>query len=170
MKKILVIFLLFVIQQQLHSQNYWANVYGGVNIDEGLATEIDYPNNNRSITAGYFTGSANFSGTSFSSGGLSDIFISKHSVDGNQLWVKQIGGTGEERAVSVSLDATGNIFITGHFWGDFDFGGTIYTSLGQEDIFIAKLDHREILFGSFRKVGLLPTFHFPLMLTLMEIL
>jgi len=140
MKKHSIILFIFFSWISAYGQDYWGNVYGGNQNDESFAIEIDYLNGNSSITVGYFTGSCNFSGTNYSSSGLSDIFITKHSSTGSLLWVKKIGGTGEERAVSVSLDASGNIFITGHFWGSFEFGGTIYTSYGQEDAFIAKLD------------------------------
>jgi gliding motility-associated-like protein len=138
--KFLLIPALLLLSSPLHAQNYWGNVYGGNQNDETFAVEIDYPSGNTSIEVGYFTGTSNFNGINHSSNGFSDIFITKHASDGTFLWMKQIGGSGEERAVSISLDATGNIFITGHFWGSFDFNGTTYTSYGQEDAFVAKLD------------------------------
>ncbi len=138
MKRILL--LLPLIVGNIYCQNNWGNTFGGTQTDETFAVEIDYNNGSNSIEVGYFTGLASFNGTNLGSAGFSDIFITKHAPNGNFLWVKQLGGSGEERAVSVSLDANGNIFITGHFWGSFEFGGTTYTSFGQEDAFIAKLD------------------------------
>ena len=39
------------------------------------------------------------------------------------------------------MDGSGNIVLTGHFWGTVDFGGGPLTALPFfEDIFIAKLD------------------------------
>ncbi len=58
-------------------------------------------------------------------------------------WVAQMGGTSGEFARSLDLDASGNVYTTGYFYGlaDFDPGaGTIsLTPSGQDDIFISKL-------------------------------
>jgi len=140
MRKISFLIFCSLLNLHLQAQNYWGNTYGGNQNDETFAVEIDYPSGNTSIEVGYFTGTSNFNGINHSSNGFTDIFITKHASDGTFLWMKQIGGSGEERAVSVSLDGTGNIYITGHFWGSFDFDGTTYTSYGEEDVFIAKLD------------------------------
>ncbi len=59
-------------------------------------------------------------------------------------WVKQMGGTMNDQAKSMAMDAQGNIYLTGTFWGtaDFDPGTGVYnlTSAGESDIFIVKLD------------------------------
>ena len=38
------------------------------------------------------------------------------------------------------LDGTGNTIVAGHFRGTIDFGGTLHTSDGGLDMFLAKLD------------------------------
>ena len=38
----------------------------------------------------------------------------------------------------VAVDASGNVIITGHFYSTTDFGGGALTSVGNEDIFVAK--------------------------------
>jgi hypothetical protein len=38
------------------------------------------------------------------------------------------------------MDAAGNLYMTGFFSGDADFGGNTFTSNGGKDIFVSKLD------------------------------
>ena len=46
----------------------------------------------------------------------SDVFIAKYDINGNVLWAKTAGGTNTiDGSLSVALDTTGNIFITGFF-------------------------------------------------------
>ena len=70
-------------------------------------------------------------------------FLSK--AQGNFLWGKDIGGLGGyDDGYSTAVDAAGNIYTTGNFLGtvDFDPGPGVYTltAVGQQDIFICKLD------------------------------
>jgi hypothetical protein len=73
-----------------------------------------------------------------------DIAILKLDVYGNLIWAKQFSGPSDEIAFSVSVDAGGNVFSCGYFFGptDFDPGTGVYnlTSLGSTDAFICKLD------------------------------
>jgi hypothetical protein len=59
-------------------------------------------------------------------------------------WARQMGGGGNEKGNSLTLDASGNVYTTGSFYDtvDFDPGPGIYTliSAGETDIFISKLD------------------------------
>ena len=76
--------------------------------------------------------------------GNADVFVSKLNADGDFVMARQIGGVNLEQAYSITLDAQGNILITGYFNGicDFDPGTEVFnmTVQGDEDIFITKLD------------------------------
>ena len=60
------------------------------------------------------------------------------------MWVKQVGGKGSDEPSEVSLDESGNIYITGAFNGTVDFdpgeGTNNLKSAGDEDVFVLKLD------------------------------
>ena len=45
---------------------------------------------------------------------------------------------GSSRTRSVATDASGNVFVTGSFFGQVVFGSTTLTSLGSNDLFVAK--------------------------------
>jgi hypothetical protein len=123
----------------------WAKSMGGTSIDVGNSIAVDGSGN--VYITGLFFGTVDFDpgmGTSnLTSGGSSDIFISKLDAAGNFLWAKNIGGTSFDGANSITLDGSGNVYLTGAFSGTVDFdlgaGTSNLTGLGNEDIFILKL-------------------------------
>jgi hypothetical protein len=129
------------------SGNYiWAKQLGGAGEDRATSISVDSSGN--VYTTGIFSGTADFDPgagtTNLTSAGSADIFISKLDSSGNYVWVKQLGGTGEDQATDISVDSSGNVYTTGVFSGtaDFDPGAstTNLTSAGSADIFISKLD------------------------------
>jgi hypothetical protein len=129
------------------AQTYqWAKRMGGTALDIGLSIAVDGSGN--VYTTGYFYGTADFdpgAGTSnLTSAGESDIFISKLDAEGNLLWAKSMGGTGNDRGNSIAVDGSGNLYTTGIFRETVDFdpgaGTNNLTSEGLVDVFISKLD------------------------------
>lgn len=81
----------------------------------------------------------------FISTGDADIFVIKYAAATLLYqWAYTAGGTAEDGGNSITLDATGNVFVTGGFNGsvDFDGAGTLAasTSNGGEDFFVLKLN------------------------------
>lgn len=78
------------------------------------------------------------------SAGEKDIFVQKMDAAGNFLWAISIGGTLDDAGESITVDAAGNIYITGYFQGTVDFdpstGVSNLTSNGFYDSFVLKLD------------------------------
>jgi uncharacterized membrane protein YqhA len=99
---------------------------------------------------GYFRGTISFEigyGGGFhnyTSGDSDDTYICKLTSAGNVVWVQDLGGSGSVDGVAISTAADGSVYTTGYFYGtvDFDPGAGTYnlTSLGNDDIFISKLD------------------------------
>jgi len=124
----------------------WARGVGGTNLASGSSMAIDALGN--VYTTGQFYGTTDFNpgtGTfNLTPTGGSDIFIFKLDAIGNFVWARQLGGTSNDEASSITTDAAGNLLITGYFSGtaDFDPGAGTFslTSTGGLDIFISKLD------------------------------
>ncbi len=124
----------------------WAKKMGGAGDDIGMSVKTD--NNSNVYTTGYFESTVDFDPgvgtTNLTSAGGTDIFIQKLDSNGNLIWVKQIGGTSEDRGYSITVDNCGNIYTTGYFMGTVNFdpgvGTTNLTSAGLSDMFIQKLD------------------------------
>jgi Beta-propeller repeat len=137
---------IFVSKSDSNGGLVWAKSMGGLMDDFGLSTALD-SSGNIYITGG-FGDSVDFdpgaSSLILTGLGFNDIFVSKLDNDGNFVWAKNMGGTGNEYGISIALDSSGNIYITGFFDGtvDFDPGLDTFniTSAGAEDIFVAKLD------------------------------
>ncbi len=141
----LLAILLFSVQA--NSQTFtWANNIGGTQGETAYALATDASGN--VIIAGYFNGTADFdpSGASseLTSAGLTDIYVAKYTSTGTLLWVKQFGGNDFDVAKAVAVDASGNVYVGGDFWGTADFDPTVsinnITSNGQNDYFLVKLN------------------------------
>ncbi|MEQ1588150.1 MAG: fibronectin type III domain-containing protein, partial [Cyclobacteriaceae bacterium] len=80
---------------------------------------------------------------SLTSAGNNDIFFAKFNSTGSLLWIKRIGGTGDDQATTISFDQTGStIFLGGMFNGTVDFdpnaGLATLTSGGGRDAFLGR--------------------------------
>lgn len=112
---------------------------------KAIVTDID----GNVYTVGTFDGTSNFNPGSennlLTSNGSNDIFLQKLDNDGNYIWAKNIGGTLEEDAESITIASNGDLFILGRFKGTSDFdpneGTYEVTSSGIiQDSFVLKLD------------------------------
>jgi hypothetical protein len=77
--------------------------------------------------------------------GGSDAYISKLDASGNFVWAKGMGGADADLGNSITLDASGNMYVTGSFVNSADFdpgtGSTILTTpTNAKDVFVTKLD------------------------------
>jgi gliding motility-associated-like protein len=120
---------------------FWEQSVGGDNVDEIMDVCEDV--NGNIISVGYFCNTGRFS-QSYSlisaSSGISDIFICKSNASGIIQWAIKAGGNGSDRALSVATDNSGNIFVTGFYFGTANFGNISLTSInGSKDVFIAKI-------------------------------
>jgi hypothetical protein len=97
---------------------------------------------------GLYGGWVDFGGGPLScAGGSQNIFVAKFSgLDGSHFWSKGFGsGTEGGWGQGVATDPSGNVLVTGEFYGTVDFGGGPLTSVPNPDggpspdIFLLKL-------------------------------
>jgi hypothetical protein len=127
----------------------WAKSMGGPGFDQGYSIAFDpsgtgsvYTTGTHSTTADFDPGAGVFN---LITTGTSAIFISKLDVDGNFLWAKTIGSSGNNGGNDIVTDASGNSFTTGYFeWTtDFDPGAGTFSlspNSASKDVFIVKLN------------------------------
>jgi Secretion system C-terminal sorting domain/Beta-propeller repeat len=118
----------------------WVKSLGGTLSDVGRSLAID--NNGNCYLTGYFS-SATMSVGSFvlTNNGGTDIFLVKYDNVGNELWVQSGGGSAFDAGVSVSVDSSGNSYLTGNFQSNtIVFGLDTLVCGGNGDIFIVKYD------------------------------
>ena len=120
----------------------WANSAVGTASDYGQSITVDASGN--SYATGYFNSpTMAFGTTTLTNIGAANIFIVKYDPSGNVLWANSAGGTSAMVSKGISIDLSGNVYITGFFYGDsVSFGTTILTNKDTtgltSDIFVAK--------------------------------
>jgi hypothetical protein len=97
-----------------------------------------------SYVAGDFSGNLTLGATTLSSQ-AGDGYVAKRDSAGTWLWARKIGGSNNDRAQSLGLDATGRVYLAGEFFSaTMQVGNTTLTKAGtdsnRKDIFIACLD------------------------------
>lgn len=101
----------------------------------GTATAVDGAGN--VYVTGWFADSAFFGSIGLRSAGSRDVFVAKFSSGGTCLWAVRAGGADYyEYGQSVTLDPSGNVYVTGHCADTAAFGAT---TLLQGGTFVAKL-------------------------------
>ncbi|MEO8146504.1 MAG: SBBP repeat-containing protein [Bacteroidia bacterium] len=151
MKKTTLSILLAIIATVLNAQNpafKWADALAGnFNLhNTGIAVDA----NKNVYLSGYFNDSVDFNpgpGTfKLFCNGVYDICIYSLDSSGHFRWAKQMGAYNDDRANSIALDASGNVYFTGYFQGsvDFDPGAGQYninSMFGIPNIYVGKLDN-----------------------------
>ena len=108
----------------------WAVQAGGTLDDEGLG--IAYDGVGGALVTGFFSETATFDSTSFTSQGLSDAFVMHVTAAGFVDWVVQAGGTFYTAGWGIAYDGgSGSALVTGYFMGSASFGLTSLTSFGN---------------------------------------
>ncbi|MGA2824029.1 MAG: SBBP repeat-containing protein, partial [Bacteroidales bacterium] len=90
---------------------------------------------------GSFSGTVTIGSTILTSRGGNDIFTAEYDLDGNVLWAKSAGGSGDDEGMGIAADGSGNLYVTGMFYSSsIAFGSTTLINSGLCDIFFAKYD------------------------------
>jgi len=123
----------------------WATYFGGPGNDAGYGISADSFGN---ICITGITNSSTGISTSTAwqtsyGGGKSDAFLAKFNNNGTIDWATYYGGSGDDQALGISTDATGNFYITGYTTSSngITTSGAYQTSnAGGNDGFLAKFN------------------------------
>jgi uncharacterized protein (AIM24 family) len=129
----------FLAKFDASGDHIWSKGFGNVDFaewDVPHTVVVDVAGN--VIITGEFNMTIDFGGGLLTSAGEADIFVAKFDADGNHLWSKRFGDAAPQFGHSVAADASGNLVLTGYFFGSLDFGGGPLT--GQTSLYVAKLD------------------------------
>jgi len=115
----------------------WSQRFGGTGAAKAESVALDDSGN--VFITGDFTETVDFGGGNRVSAGSNDIFVAKYSPTGAHLWSHRFGTTFIDLGLAVATDDSGNVFMTGAFIGDVNFGGGVLSSVGfATDIVVAK--------------------------------
>ncbi|MEJ7739817.1 MAG: SBBP repeat-containing protein [Chitinophagaceae bacterium] len=137
---------IFIAKYDALSNYLFAKAIGSSGNDMGYDIGVDGAGH--IFVTGSFTGIADFDpGAGVSnliSAGSQDIFVARYDVSGNYVYAKSMGGAGNDLSNGVSVDNSGDVYVSGAFTGtvDFDPGSGIenLTSANIQDMFIARYD------------------------------
>ena len=120
----------------------WSKNFGGSSSDYGYDVAADSAGNVH--VTGYFYNSVNFGGGAITSKGGGDIFLASFSSAGLHRWSKGFGDLSSDYGYGVAVDLSGNVYITGYFYGSssssyqgINFGGGLLKSTSYGDVFLA---------------------------------
>ena len=116
----------------------WARTFPGPG--EARAEKVAFDSQGNVLVVGTFTETIDVDGAVLTSAGSSDIFLVKLDVNGRRIWARQFGSEGEDRGRSLAVDAHDNLFLTGFFSREVDFGAGPLTSTAENSVFLVKLD------------------------------
>lgn len=101
------------------SNPIWGTYIGGNGNDytnEFYDHSITTDNFGNTYIAGFTNGTSGISSNGFQNiygGGAYDAFLIKFDLNGNRIWSTYYGGSGDDKAFSVSTDSSGNIYLVG---------------------------------------------------------
>lgn len=129
----------FLAKFDANGNHLWHHGFGDFEPQTDPVVAVD-PSGNV-IFACPLTGEVDFGGGTLSSPQqFWDVAIAKFDPAGNHVWSQSFGEEFEdETATGVGCDANGNIYITGTYSGDIDFGGGTLPS-ASANVFVAKFD------------------------------
>jgi Domain of unknown function DUF11 len=104
----------------------WVQAFGSSGNGSNIANAIKAAPDHSLYVGGQFSGTATFGGTSITATGGFGIFVAKYSPSGSLLWIAQTaqsgaGAGGNQAANGIDLDADGNVYATGSFYGNATF-------------------------------------------------
>jgi gliding motility-associated-like protein len=142
---LLLFFISTVLSQSVKPD--WAISMAGNSYDACKAITLDDAGN--VYATGYFSTTVDFdAGTgvfNLSAVNAEDAYMAKYDPAGKLIWAKNIGDFRYQAGNALTLDANGNIYVTGIFFGTTDFdpgpGVSNLVSAGNEDIFVCKYDN-----------------------------
>ena len=123
---------IFIIKYNESGAKRWTKQLGTNKFDYATSVALDVSGNS------FITGSTNRGLDSNSNAGdnKSDYFISKYDNSGNKQSTNQFGVTKDDIAYAITIDNTGNIYVSGSTSNALDNE----THVGRKDIFVVKYD------------------------------
>jgi hypothetical protein len=105
------------------------------------AAAVSFDAGGRALVAGWLEGTENLGGGAVTADSA-DAFVVSYDSDGAVVWMRALGGAGDDGINALRVNAAGDIAVTGWFEGEVDLGSdgpVLLDSFGQRDIFVAKL-------------------------------
>ena len=84
--------------------------------------KIAVDNSGNCYVSGSFDNTATVGSTVLNSAGGSDVYVAKYNSSGIFQWAKSGGSVHTDEGTGIATDASGNVYITGHYFAPVNFG------------------------------------------------
>jgi hypothetical protein len=129
----------------------WCKTLGGPNSESLVSLQLKY---NRIIVAGRFYDYTVIEDDTLFSQAGTDVFLAKFDLDGNLRHTQTIGGEGVDMVSDMGVDAAGNIYVTGDFYKDINFGGGYSFDVGDLlGVYVAKFNPSLNIIWAYQIIG-----------------
>lgn len=119
----------FLVKLNSMGELIWVRSFGGTGQVKLRGMAFDQEMN--LVCTGSYSLILSVNDTAIESNGGSDIFILRLDTSGDWIGIHSDGGTGDEYAIALDIDQTGNILVAGSFRGESAFGNVSLTSSGE---------------------------------------
>lgn len=143
MHKAIILLLFSLMPGWMHSQQAvfdWALACGNPPNTTDTRTCLASGPYGTFVLAGEFLNTASFGDHSLASQGGTDVFITTFTSGGDVISALSLGGDDYDFVRDVRMDAAGNIYLLGYFYGSIQLGSSLFTSYGSQDVFLAMID------------------------------
>jgi hypothetical protein len=140
----------FVAKLDQDGNHVWSKNFGGGN--DQLGRRVALGPDGDLVVAGMFKGVLDLGGGPLASAGEYDVFVSKFDSSGVPVWSTRFGDSADQYLHGVTIDSDGQIYVTGEFQGNIDFGDGALNASGNVSMYLAKLDRDGQVLWS-RRVG-----------------
>ena len=118
----------------------WARSAMGSDNDVAYCVAAD-ASGNAYIGGYYLSSTLDFGTSSLSNQGVYDLFVAKYDGAGILQWVNEAGGSASDVSRGITLDQTGNVYLTGYFGSPTLSFGNTNLSASANDVFLASFDN-----------------------------
>jgi hypothetical protein len=144
----------FIVKYNTSGTVQWGARIAGGGTDQGQAISVD-GSGNLYVTGLYtsnpltlYNSDGSAFGTTLANSGSNDCFIAKYDTSGTVQWGARIAGTGNDQGWGISVDGSGNLYVTGYYASNpltlYNSDGSAFATTlpfsGSNDCFIAKYD------------------------------
>ncbi len=128
---------IFVARLDTNANWQWSVSVGSSASEESRAISIDGSGN--SIISGFYSNSITFASNTLPTSADRDVFAARIDRNGNWIWGRNATGTGDDEPFALSMDNSGNAYITGFYYSNIKFGSNEVISDNERNSFVARL-------------------------------
>ncbi|OFY92811.1 MAG: hypothetical protein A3K10_11810 [Bacteroidetes bacterium RIFCSPLOWO2_12_FULL_31_6] len=137
---------LFLVKYNSSGQVIWAKNAGGIFNDWVVDLAID-ASGGTYVIGEFYSPSFTFANTTYNNLGVwfsyADVFVLKYDAQGNEAWIKNIEGLGNDNGNGIAVNSLGEVYVTGAIedtlGGITNLGNFQLVGSGLDDFFFAKL-------------------------------